>query len=298
MVRRLIGENIEFSLDVDTSHPLLVRADPIGIEQIILNLAINARDAMPSGGRIGVKAASINVSPDRAAQNPEARAGSFICISLTDTGCGMDATTLSRIFEPFFTTKSPGSGTGLGLATVYGIVAQLGGWIEVNSALTQGSTFSVFLPQSGENAPAKGNTSHIFRASLRHEGVLVVEDEAVLREFVQAVLEQNGYRVYGAADGTEALKLWQQHRPEIELLLTDIVMPGGVSGLDLARQLQTEKPELGVVLSTGYSMELVRQGLPSAAQDVTFLAKPYRPQKLTSAVRACLDRCQKTKAAA
>src|SRR5439155_9139590 len=214
-------------------------------------------------------------------------------LSVTDSGCGMDTTILGRIFEPFFTTKPAGAGTGLGLATVYGVVKQHGGWLEVSSAVGQGSTFKVYLPASPQGTAAGGHTSETFRPALHNEGVLVVEDEAMLREFVQTVLEQQGYRVYVAADGHEAQKVWQQHRSEVALLLTDIVMPGGLSGLELARQIRADKPELEVLLTSGYSTELVSQGLAASGSDTFFLAKPYRPQALTAAVRSCLERGQR-----
>src|SRR5213083_1564117 len=251
MLRRLIGENITVVTALAQSAAW-VNVDRGQLEQVILNLAVNARDAMPGGGQLTLTTESVD--SDGADALPSGR---FVALVVSDTGVGMDAATRERIFEPFFTTKPVGAGTGLGLATVYGVVEQHGGWLDVSSAVGQGSTFKVYLPASPEGTAAGGHTSETFRPALHNEGVLVVEDEAMLREFVQTVLEQQGYRVYVAADGHEAQKVWQQHRSEVALLLTDIVMPGGLSGLELARQIRAEKPELEVLLTSGYSTELV-----------------------------------------
>jgi CheY-like chemotaxis protein len=195
------------------------------IEQVIMNLSVNARDAMPRGGHLTITTEAVKITAGRAAVHPESREGDFVCLSVTDDGCGMDQATMDRIFEPFFTTKEVGKGTGLGLATVYGIVKQHEGWIEVASEVGHGTTFSLYFPaseavaggevqQAAPTAPVRGGK----------ETILVVEDEAVLRQMARTILEDCGYRVMEAASGIEALKVWERHREAIDLVLTDMVM--------------------------------------------------------------------------
>jgi CheY-like chemotaxis protein len=257
------------------------------IEQVIMNLALNARDAMPAGGKLAIAIESLQVEPDRVAAKPDVRPGQFLCLSVSDSGCGMDAATRDRIFEPFFTTKELGKGTGLGLATVHGIVAQHKGWLEVESEVGKGATFKVFLPASAKKLT--GSMPEPMTVSMRgHETILLVEDEVALRRSVALNLGKLGYAVFEAENGQAAMNLWLQRRGEIDLLFSDMVMPEGLTGLDLAEKLKKAKPNLKVIISSGYSAEIVG---PSRldAQGIIYLQKPYRVETLAKAVRDCLD---------
>ncbi len=287
MLRRLLGEHIE--LGVACPADLVVLADGGAIDQVVMNLAVNARDAMPQGGRLTIAARAVNLAPQELRVHPEARAGEFACLEVVDTGCGIDPLSLPRIFEPFFTTKDVGQGTGLGLATVYGIVQQHSGWIEVSSEPGRGATFRIYLPLApGEAEQPRMPSSQPSAVVGGAETVLLVEDEPALRSVARRMLQRAGYRVVEASDGPEALSMWSLHREEIELLITDLVMPGGLSGQNLARQLRTSKPGLKVILTSGYSLEALRD---SVALDETqvFLPKPYEPGKLAATVRSLLD---------
>ncbi len=286
MLGRLLGEDIALQLHY-SAEPAPVRADPGMVEQVLLNLAVNARDAMPSGGVLGIKLTPRSLSSPVPGGHPESTKGEFICLSVTDTGCGISPENLRHIFEPFFTTKEVGKGTGLGLATVYGIVKQHGGWIEVSSQPGQGACFEVFLPaQSRAAAPSEKPGPQSVRGG--SETILVVEDEAPVREVVCALLTAYGYRVIEARSGAQALQLWRQSHPEIDLLLTDLVMPDRVSGRDLAESLMAERPGLKVIFTSGYSAEVLGKDFvlqPGSG----YLQKPYRPDKLAQAVRDSLD---------
>jgi CheY-like chemotaxis protein len=253
-----------------------------------MNLVVNARDAMPEGGRIIITTAPVAVTEAEARRNAEARAGNFVCLRVTDTGCGMDDATLKRIFEPFFTTKEAGKGTGLGLATVYGIVRQHQGWVTVESEPGRGSTFCVFLPAAAATANAARAEAKAQPLPRGHETILLVEDEASLRQTTASFLRRCGYRVLEGTSGRDALAAWNQHGQEIDLLLSDMVMPGGMNGLQLALKLRSEKPRLKTIVTSGYSRELVRQN-DLVSQGVIFLAKPCPPGELAQAVRRCLD---------
>jgi signal transduction histidine kinase/CheY-like chemotaxis protein/HAMP domain-containing protein len=288
MLQRLLGETIALEFHPPASMPL-IQADAGMVEQILMNLAVNARDAMPKGGRLAIATTPVEISEDYARMHPDARAGLFVCLRVGDTGCGMDADVVARIFEPFFTTKEVGKGTGLGLATVYGIVKQHEGWIEVASEPEQGTTFSVYLPATAQPAEAAladaSPTIHVRGGS---ETILVVEDEPVLRDMAHVILEDAGYQVLEAKSGVEALEVWNHYPEKIDLLLTDMVMPEGISGMDLALRLLAAKPELKVVFASGYTMDdmntdFVREG------HATFLQKPYTHLSLAKAVRDCLD---------
>jgi CheY-like chemotaxis protein len=243
---------------------------------------------MPKGGQLTIRGETVIADPHQIVRNPQAPAGRFVCLTISDTGCGMDADTLGRIFEPFFTTKSVGVGTGLGLATVHGIVSQHGGWVDVTSTVGAGTTFKVYWPE-GRSTPAI-QTAFVQKPSGQGRGemILVVEDEALVRELVRTVLLSQGFRVLEAPDGVTALKVWRQHRAEVDLLLTDAVMPGGLSGPELATELQADAPGLKILMTSGYSPELFRNGMSKLA-DAAFLDKPYSPQALCQAVRAALD---------
>ena len=287
MLPRLLGEDIVLQTDYASNLPA-VEADTGMLEQVVMNLAVNARDAMPRGGKLMIRTASEEITTADSSRHADARAGLFTSLTVTDTGCGMDAKTLERLFEPFFTTKDVGKGTGLGLATVYGIVKQHQGWIEVSSKVGGGSSFKIFLP--GVRRPetdSQEDSGFIKKVQGGKETILIVEDEPMLRELVREVLRSYDYEVIEAGSGCEALKIWDQHDGEIDLLLTDMVMPEGQNGRELADQLRQRKPDLKVILSSGYSAEAL--GRDFAQEEAFFLPKPYLPPQLARIVRECLD---------
>jgi PAS domain S-box-containing protein len=287
MLTRLIGENIDFKCDYARNLPS-VEADVCSIEQVVMNLVVNARDAMPKGGKLTIATGTVMVDDAYIIQNPEASRGEFVCLAVTDTGCGMDAITKQRLFEPFFTTKEVGKGTGMGLATSYGIIKQHNGWIEVDSAPQKGTTFRVYLAASHKTVQPPEKKSPMPGNFAGKETILVVEDEEPVRRFVSELLHEYGYEVRIASNGVEALKVWKDHRDKIDLLLTDVVMPEEISGVHLADRLKAEKQGLKVIYTSGYSMELLHEGFQSRA-NVNFLPKPYHPIKLAETVRTCLD---------
>jgi CheY-like chemotaxis protein len=287
MLGRVIGEEIELCCELSEGLPP-IHADESNIEQIVMNLVVNARDAMPEGGRLVVRTAVVEIDIEYASRHSQALLGRYVRLSVADTGLGMNPDTLSHIFEPFFTTKEVGKGTGLGLATVYGIVAQQRGWIEVASELGKGTTFDLFLPGSEEGV----ETLNVpVRADLRggDETILVVEDERAVRDVITNTLRCRGYEVLEAADGQEALDIWAQKSSEVDLLLTDIVMPKGLRGNLLAERLRTDRADLKVIFSSGYSSDFGTEAAPLPSR-IHFLQKPYKPEVLIKAVRDCLDR--------
>jgi PAS domain S-box-containing protein len=289
MLGRLVGEDIALETQYAKGLPA-IEADTGMLEQIIMNLAVNSRDAMPKGGRLIIATSKAEVDPDYARQHADARVGHAVCLTVTDTGCGMDRKTLDRIFEPFFTTKEVGKGTGLGLATVYGIVKQHKGWIDVSSEVGRGTTFTIYFPAIVVAAAASSSsTSPEQSPSVQggHETIFLVEDDADLRGFVREVLEQYKYRVIEAGSGVEALNVWDRHQGEVSLLLTDMVMPDGMSGRDLSIQLRRRKPDLKIIYSSGYSTEIL--GGDFQREGIRFLPKPYNPLQLALAVRQSLD---------
>jgi PAS domain S-box-containing protein len=286
MLCRLIGEDIELVTALDpTLHP--VKADPGQLEQILMNLSVNARDAMAQGGKLTVATANVTLGPDYVRDHPEVRTGPYVLLSVTDTGCGMDEATRERIFEPFFTTKEVGKGTGLGLATVYGIVKQSGGHIEVDSEPGVGTCFKIYLPRIGEALPesdAEGESAETRGGS---ETVLLVEDEEGVRQLARAGLRARGYTVLEAGSGDEALALAERHAGRIDLLLSDVIMPR-MSGARLAERLRSLRPELKVLFVSGYTdSALFRQGILSGKADC--LLKPFTPEELARKVREVLD---------
>ncbi len=288
MLQRVIGETVTLEFNPPTELPL-VQADTGMIEQVILNLVVNARDAMPTGGTLTISTNPVELNAAYVQTNPEARLGASVCLRVSDTGCGMDAKTIAHMFEPFFTTKEVGKGTGLGLATVYGIVKQHDGWVEVSSEVGQGSTFNVFFPASG--APVKALSPESPVASVVQGGqetILVVEDELVLREMAHLILQDCGYRVLEAGSGAEALQVWEQHSNSIDLVLTDMVMPGGMSGRDLAVKLRDHHPRLKIIFTSGYNVEDSNTDFFHRG-GTTFLQKPYTRLDLAKAVRSALD---------
>ncbi len=290
MLHGLVGENVIFEFTAAPELPF-VGIDVGMIEQVLFNLVINAKDAMRHGGRLVVTTSLQTLEPVSSLLNPEARPGEFVCLTVADTGCGMDANTLAHMFEPFFTTKEPGKGTGLGLATVYGIVKQHRGWVVVDSKPGEGSIFTIFLPVSAKPVAPPAAPPPLLTPSamsLGDETILVVEDEPALRELVVSVLELCGYRILQARTGVEALKVWDKHRSEIDLLLTDMVMPEGMSGRQLAERLLAEDATLKVIYTSGYSPGMAGKDI-ALMEGFNFLAKPYPPSRLASVVRECLD---------
>jgi signal transduction histidine kinase/ActR/RegA family two-component response regulator len=288
MLQRLLGETITLQLDAPPTLPL-THADIGMVEQVIMNLAVNARDAMPKGGLLTIRTDLFEVDAEYLPTHPQARLGNFVRLRVTDTGCGMDATTMSRIFEPFFTTKEVGKGTGLGLATVYCIVKQHEGWIEVVSEVGKGSTFAVFFPASDQLAEAHTNDAGpVTEVRGGKETILIVEDEPVLREMAHTILGGCGYHILEAGSGVEALRVWEQQQVAIDLVLTDMVMPEGLSGMDLAEKLRAANPELKIIFASGYSMENIDTGFIRKTRGA-FLQKPYTHVTLAQAVRDCLD---------
>jgi|SRR6185503_15507512 nitrogen-specific signal transduction histidine kinase/CheY-like chemotaxis protein len=287
LLRRTLGEDITCQFSHASGLPP-VHADPGMLEQVVMNLAANAREAMPAGGQLLISTTVADVDAAYVERHPaDARAGRFVCLSVTDTGCGMDGQTLGRIFEPFFTTKEFGKGSGLGLATAYGIVKQHHGWIEAQSRPGQGSSFKVYMPPSaGAGSPQASPADPPVPQGT--ETILVVEDEAPVRWVIKDVLVKYGYRILEAANGVEALALWHQHHDAVALLLTDMVMPVGLSGQDLAEKFTAQKPALKVMFISGYSLHVAGKGF-AVMDGLNFLQKPFDGARLAFAVRHCLD---------
>jgi CheY-like chemotaxis protein len=289
MLGRLIGEQVQLLFDSKTGLLPAVSADAGMLEQVLMNLVVNARDAMPKGGRITIKTTVEDFGDGEVGLNPSRRRGRFLCLAVADTGVGMDEVTLKRVFEPFFTTKEVGKGTGLGLATVHGIVAQHNGWVEVESEVGQGTTFRVYLPVAREAVTETVKVAPGSELQRGKESILLVEDEDGVRRTTGQALRLLGYRVYEAENGQAAMKQWQAHGAEVELLLTDMVMPEGMTGLELAEQLQGLKPGLKAIISSGYTAEMVQAGVPDKP-GLYYLPKPYEVKKLAETVRRCLDK--------
>jgi len=287
MLRRIVGEDIRTQIKY-APNALWVHADAGMLDQVLMNLTVNSRDAMPKGGSLLIETAAVDLDEFAASQTPRARPGSFVRLSVTDTGGGIPEEILSHIFEPFFTTKEPGKGTGLGLATVFGIVEQHQGWINVYSEGGLGTTFRIYLPRQTDENTKQVEESKELLPCAGNETILLVEDELQLRYPVQRALAQLGYRVLEAATGKEAVEIWKRHRSEIQLLLTDMVMPGGMNGRELAEQLQKESPKLKVIYASGYSIEVAGSDL-QLDEGVNFLPKPFDFHQLAQTVRARLD---------
>jgi len=287
MLGRLLGEDVALQLHYSSS-PATVEADSGMMEQVLLNLAVNARDAMPRGGQLVIRIAVVDIDQAHVQRHPEARVGRFVCVSKTDTGCGIPQENISRIFEPFFTTKEIGKGTGLGLATVYGIIKQHQGWIEVESTLGKGTTFHNYIPFVGSMQldAEKPTTQITVRGG--SETILLVEDEHPVRELVASVLENYGYNILQAANGHDAVGVWHEHKDKIHLLLTDLVMPGNMNGHELAEKLRGEQSGLKIIFTSGYSADIVGKNFKLDAS-LNFLQKPYHPNTLALTVRRCLD---------
>jgi nitrogen-specific signal transduction histidine kinase/ActR/RegA family two-component response regulator len=287
MLRRLISENVEI---VTRPAPKLgaIKADPGQIEQVLLNLVINARDAMPTGGTLTLETANIELGQAYADEHAGVRPGPHVMLAVSDTGVGMDAETQAHIFEPFFTTKETGKGSGLGLATVYGVVQQSGGHISVYSEPGRGSTFKVYLPRAGDVIEPQA-VSPVQQPAMRgKETILVAEDDEQVRDLAVAILKACGYMVLELEHANDAERVCEHHGGEIDLLLTDVVMRE-VSGPELARRVQKVLPEIKVLFMSGYTdSAIVHQGVLDPG--IAFLPKPFTPSTLAGRVRQVLDK--------
>jgi nitrogen-specific signal transduction histidine kinase/ActR/RegA family two-component response regulator len=286
LLRRLIGEDIDLRLQLNPSCGTVV-ADPGQLHQVIMNLVVNARDAMPQGGSIIIESDNVELNQGYTESRPEMRPGSYVLLVVSDTGTGMNDEVKSHIFDPFFTTKSRGTGTGLGLSTVYGIVKQTGGWIWVYAEIGKGSTFKIYLPRvrsaivSAKQAPARVRLSGT-------ETVLVVEDQADVRKLAVAMLRTYRYIVIEAATPEEALSIIVQRAASIDVVVTDIVMPG-LSGPDLIENIKASRPNLAVVFMSGYTEDTsLLSGIISG--DAVYLPKPFTAEQLAAKVREALAR--------
>jgi CheY-like chemotaxis protein len=286
LLRRLIGEDVTFT-SVLTPSLHRVRVDPTQLEQVLMNLAVNARDAMPRGGRLTIETRNVFLDEEYCRTHPDCKPGRHAQLIVSDTGVGMTPEVQARIFEPFFTTKGPGEGTGLGLSTVYGIVQQSGGFLNVFSEPDRGSTFTLYLPAVVCDPPNQPCDAAEVTGQMGCEVVLLVEDEDAVRQIARLALEERGYRVLEAASGLEALRIYDIHQGEIDLLLSDMVMPG-MSGRELAEALKRRASELTVLLMSGYNDDaILRHGLLEAND--AFLQKPFTPSILATNVRKALD---------
>jgi PAS domain S-box-containing protein len=287
MLRRIIGEDISLTLSSSPGLPA-VQADPGMVEQVVLNLAVNSRDAMPRGGTLCVNTGAITLQAHDLGLHPRGRTGEFVCLEVADTGCGMEPEVLNRLFEPFFTTKEIGKGTGLGLATIYGIVQQHNGWIEVESRVNAGTTFRVYLPAVDRRRGYDPQMADEQEIRGGRETILLVEDDDLVRAMSRSFLSGLGYRVLEASSGPVARGVWAGHGPQIDLLITDMVMPGGISGSELAAGLRGERPDLKVIFTSGYSRGGITEGtdLPEGAD---FVRKPFNLRQLAGTVRRVLD---------
>jgi len=288
LLRRLISEDVELSISL-ASDLMTVRVDPASIEQILVNLAVNARDAMPLGGRLTIETANIDLDETYAVTHVTMQPGRYVMLAVGDTGAGMDAATSARVFEPFFTTKEQGKGSGLGLATVYGMVKQSGGYIWVYSEPGHGTMFKVYFPPAEQRNAASAAEHPGRRTSDGKQGwetVLLVEDEAAVRALAREVLRRHGYVVLEARHGVDALRVAERHNDEIHLLITDVVMPH-MSGRDLAERLSRVRPKMKVLFMSGYTDHALmhRELTPGSA----FLQKPFTPEGFARKVRSVLD---------
>ncbi|MBC8096824.1 MAG: response regulator [Akkermansiaceae bacterium] len=286
MLKRILREDV--SLRVNYSSNLsMVHADAGMLEQVLMNLAVNARDAMPHGGELVITTSDESIGPEYVQMNAQGAPGEYVCLVVTDTGAGIPPEVLPRIFEPFFTTKPVGHGTGLGLATVYGIVHQHRGWIKVYSEINKGTVFRVYFPviREPERRSADPQREEAVRGGT--ETILLVEDEDAVRTLARSVLERKGYKVIEAISAVEALRNWNPGA-KVDLVLTDMVMPGGMTGLDLMKRLNAAAPSLPAIYTSGYSVDIVGKEF-ELRDGINFLQKPYGPKRLAQTVRDVLD---------
>jgi PAS domain S-box-containing protein len=288
MLQRILGEDVSLHVHFDKRLPA-IHADQGMIEQVLMNLAVNSRDAMPHGGQLILNTGTAELSADQPLPHPDAAPGLYVLLSVGDTGTGIPPEALPHIFEPFYTTKDVGKGTGLGLATVYGIVRQHLGWINVNSEVDRGTLFQIWLPASQEAPDDIAETAFMPLSEGGKETILIVEDEPALRLLVRSILDRSGYHVLEAESGVAALELWEERSAEIDLVMTDMVMPDGLSGRELGLRLLQEKPSLKVIYSSGYSADVIGEAFLQKENN-HFLQKPYHPNKLIELVRHCLDK--------
>jgi two-component system cell cycle sensor histidine kinase/response regulator CckA len=288
LLRRVIGEQIE--VRVLTAPDLhITLADPAQIEQVLMNLCLNARDAMPEGGQLIIETQNAEIEEEYCRTHPYGKAGSYVLLAVSDTGVGMDAATTERVFEPFFTTKEVGKGTGLGLATVYGVVKQHGGFIHLYSELGKGTTFRIYLPAgSGAAEPREPKSNE--QTPKGTETILLAEDNDGLREAAQEMLQRLGYRLILASNGTDAIELFKTNLGQIDLVILDVVMPG-LSGPAVYSQMAAIQPDLRVVLATGYTAETASLN-STLEKGVPILQKPYSMKNLGQIVRSTLDRAR------
>lgn len=287
MLNRIIGEDITLQLKL-APELLQARADESMIDQVVMNLVVNSRDAMPHGGQLLIETAAKVIDESMARLYTEAKPGRYVWICISDSGEGIPPHVITRIFEPFFTTKRPGKGTGLGLATVFGIVKQHQGWIRVYSEIGRGTSFQVFIPATAGAVQAETLAAPVAESLRGTETILLVEDDENVRNMTHSILEMNGYRVLSAPDGPSALATWQEHRDSIALLLTDLIMPGGLGGKELGQQLVAEKARLKIIYTSGYSSEMAGKELELRAGE-NFLQKPSSSELILRCVRTCLD---------
>jgi len=286
MLERLLGEDVMCTFNAGTPE-LWLEADVTMLEQAVMNLCLNARDAMPNGGALTVETNLVELDAASVSRDSKARPGRFASLRVTDTGCGMTPGVLAQVFEPFFTTKEVGKGSGLGLSSVYGTVAQHQGWLNVESVPAYGSTFTLYLPLADRQGSYPAPSHPIVSPKGKGETILLVEDEPAVLEVSTRVLTRFGYKVLAATDARHAMALAEQHKAEIDLLLTDMRMPGGMNGLALAEKLRARKPSLKVIVMSGYNAEMVT-GSPAGVTDFTYLAKPFEIETLADTVRRCL----------
>jgi CheY-like chemotaxis protein len=288
MLRRLIGEHIELVI-VLGDEPIHVRADRGQIEQVIMNLAVNARDAMAQGGRLTLETAPAALDQAFVQAHPGSTAGAHVRLSIHDTGCGMGPDVMAHLFEPFFTTKEPGRGTGLGLSTVYGIVKQHRGYVDVVSEVGRGTSIGVYLPRvEARPTPERATPRERLKPGSR-ETVLFVEDEVALRDLMHRVLAKGGYTVLAAGDGLEALAIVEGHPGRIDIVVTDVIMPR-MSGPELATRLRARDPSIRLLYVSGYTADQLRSQTADLGADATLLAKPFTSDGLLRKVREVLDR--------
>jgi len=287
LLQRILGEDIVLNTRVNPGLPPLL-ADPSMIEQVIMNLAVNSRDAMPGGGQLNLAVSAVSLAEEVISQHPGGRPGNFLQLEITDTGTGIAPEHLALIFEPFFTTKETGKGTGLGLATVFGIVKLHEGWIEVTSQLGQGTCFRVFLPVTTTSVLKQSISLTPAKLKGGSETILVSEDEEPIRHLMQIALERYGYRVLTAENGADAVKRLSENDPKAHLLITDMVMPGGMNGRELAETVHVSHPTMKVIYISGFTSDKISQEL-CLVPGVNFLRKPFSIHALVAAVRHQLD---------
>ncbi|MBN1828873.1 MAG: response regulator [Deltaproteobacteria bacterium] len=287
MLRRLVGEDVDFKTILDKRLGP-TKADAGQIEQVIMNLVVNARDAMPEGGKLTIETAGVTLDETYTLQHLGVDAGNYVMIAVSDTGTGMDAEVKKHIFEPFFTTKEQGRGTGLGLATVHGIVSQSGGHIWVYSEPGEGTSFKIYLPLIEETVASAEDSKSSSQSERGWETIVVVEDENLVRELTVRILKADGYLVFEAGDGNQARQIFSEQKGTIHLLLTDVVIPGGKKGPELAKELAELHPEIKVLYMSGYTDNaIVHKGVLD--NGIAFLSKPFSPEDLIAKVRKVLD---------